>query len=165
MILMCSIYFATSAVHAERIQISPTLAIRTDLKVVAKEVLSSLRTSLIHLKDENRDFDLIVVQNAPPNLANLFSAKRYWRSAQLQTASTDKNVKDRGCRRLTARTYRCDRTVGQNAKFVSETLFWNAKNDLILMRTSSKKSFSEALAVTESVEILGTSRLPVGRSK
>ena len=148
--------------RAEKFQISPTLSLETAIPVVAKEMLFSLHSELVHLKYKDQNVELMVTRNSAPTLANRASVERYWKEARHQTSSFDKNETDKGCKRLNARLYRCHRSVGQNGKYIAETLYWNAKNDLLLLRVSSKRTLSEASEVSNSFQVQADSRLPAG---
>lgn len=148
------------------IQVSPTFSIKIPFKLSTKVELPSLNSKLYRVSDEGFfSPQILVLHNRPKTFANKFSAERYWKKSREQTKSADKKETNKGCLQIKPRTYQCSRDVGQDGKFIAESIFWNTKNDLVLIRVTSLKSFSDARKVLEKIEINQNTRLPAGGSK
>lgn len=104
---------------------------------------------------------VLIVHSPAPTIANMPSINRYWNQSRKQTQFFNEKEQNFGCKKgLTARDYSCSRDVIQDGKFHSETLFWNAKSDLVLLRSSNLKSLSEARKDLEQIKIIQNTRLP-----
>ncbi len=166
LIIFFSFPFLLFAGEQNEIHISPTFSIKIPFKLSTKVELPSLNSKLYRVSDEKlSNPQVLVLHNKPKTFANKFSAERYWKKSREQTMSADKKETNRGCLQSKARTYECSRDVGQDGKFIAESLFWNAKNDLVLIRVTSLKSFSNARNILEKIEINQNTRLPAGGSK
>lgn len=150
-------------VVVSRIDVSQTFSIEIPLNIVSKADLPSLNMKYLKLRlNETTTPELYLLHERPKTIANKFSVERYWNESRRQTKDTDKNEKNSGCSRLTITTYRCHRSVGQNGKFVSESLYWNSKSDLVLLRVSALSSFEQTEKVLRTLKINQVSRLPAG---
>ncbi len=108
---------------------------------------------------------LLVVHNKPLTLANKYSVERYWDRSRKQTRSFDQDEKNQGCAKFSNRVYQCSRDVYQNGKYISESIYWNTKSDLVLLRVSSNKSTEDSRKILSAIKIQADSRLPAGETK
>lgn len=151
---------------AYKLALSPTFNIEIPFKIASNANLPSLDANYFKLSiDNNGSTELYAIHNQPKTFANKFSIERYWNDSRKQTSSIDKNEKNLGCKKLTSRTYKCFRSVGQNGKFISESLFWNTKYDLVLLRATSISSFEQSKKILDSLKINQVSRIPAGGKK
>jgi hypothetical protein len=156
------------AAEINKIQISRTFSVDMPFKLSTKVELPSLNSKLFRVLDEKISpitSQILIVHNKPKTFANKFSVERYWKTSREQTKPYDKKETDHGCIRSTARAYQCSRDVAQDGKFLSETIYWNTKNDLVLIRVSSMNSFTDSRKLLEKIKIVQNSRLPAGASK
>jgi len=132
----------------------------------AKIDMPSLNSILFSAKEPSgrNTSQVLVVHQRPPTLANKFGVERYWNQSRKQTKSYDEKENNLGCLRLSARSYRCTRDVEQDGKYHSEVVFWNTKNDLVLIRISSLTSFFEPRKLLNKIKVVQNSRLPAGVS-
>ncbi len=152
------------AQELSNIEISRTFSVNIPFQLSTKVEMPSLNSKLLRLKELSgrSESQILIVHNSPQTIANKFSVQRYWAKSRKQTKSYDKKENDIGCQKNTARSYQCSRDVSQNGKFISESIFWNAKNDLVLIRVSSPTSFSDSRKLLTKIKIAQTSRLPAG---
>lgn len=148
------------------LKISPTFSINIPFEISAKIDMPSLNSILFSAKEppSRSTSQVLVVHNRPPTFANKFSVERYWNQSREQTKTYDKKENNLGCLRVSARSYRCSRDVEQDGQFHSETVFWNTKNDLVLIRVSSLTSFSEPRKLLNKIKVVQNSRLPARAS-
>ena len=145
--------------------ISRTFSVQLPFAVSNKVEMPSLKSKLFTVKDEKKDAQVFVVHNTPPTFANKYSVERYWKKSKAQTHAFDQKEKDLGCERTSARTYQCSRDVSQNGKFLSETIYWNTKSDLVLVRVSSLRSLADSRTILNKIKTVQNSRWPAGGVK
>lgn len=151
--------FFTLNVSAKDIQVSRTFKVKMPFKLKTEVEMFSLKSKLYNINEAPNSSQILLMHNKPQTLANKFSVERYWKDSRLQTKAFDKNEKDHGCHRNTARFFECSRDVNQDGRNISETLYWNVKNDLVLVRVSSN-SVSESRKIIEQIQAVPNSRLP-----
>ncbi|MBC7743206.1 MAG: hypothetical protein H7061_13485 [Bdellovibrionaceae bacterium] len=144
------------------VQVSRTFSIQVPYAISAHVELSSLHSQLFRVPkgSQKNDSQLLVVRNTPPTLANTFSVERYWKKSRSQTNTYDENENDLGCKKTAPRNFICSRDVIQDGKFISESLFWNAKNDLVLVRLTSLNSLGESRSHLDQIKVHSALRRP-----
>lgn len=154
-------FFGSVVVFAKDIHVSPTFKIKLPFKIKTQVEMFSLNSKLYGINQAPNSSQILVMHNRPRALANKYSVERYWKESRQLTKSFDKNEKDLGCTRNTARFFSCTRDVNQGGRNSSETLFWNTKNDLVLIRVSSN-SVAESRKIIEQIKAIPNSRKPAG---
>jgi hypothetical protein len=86
------------------------------------------------------------------------------RAKSAQIAIT-KNERDDGCRRTSKWNFKCHRTSGQDGKFVSETVYWNSKNDLVLLRITTTASSAQVDKAAKAFVAKQDGRSPASRRR
>lgn len=160
--------FVSQISLADEIKLSPTFSIQNPFHLKRKVDLLSMNSVWFELQDGPGTsapvFQLQLTRKQPDVLANLPTVDRYWKS-DVQAASDSsvdqQNVVDKGCVKVLPRSFACNRNwVSKDLQFVSEKLIWNAKNDLVLVRISSIKSFEYNNKVFQKFVINQNTRLP-----
>ena len=146
-------------------EVSRTFSIKLPFVINNKVEMPSLSSKLYSVSDEKKNAQVYVVYNKPPVLANRYGVERYWKKSKEQTKTFDQKEKDLGCERTSARTFQCSRDVSQDGKYISETVFWNMKSDLVLVRVSSSKSWSDSRIILNKIKTVQNSRWPAGGVK
>ncbi len=156
------ISISVCAKETNEIEISRTFKIAIPFRISTKVEIPSFQSKLIRIKEStvHNEPQILIVHNKPQTYANKFSVERYWKNSRKQTRPYDKKENDMGCIQKSARSFRCTRDVAQDGKFISESIFWNTKNDLVLIRITSLKSFSETRNILNKIKIIQNSRIP-----
>lgn len=154
--------FSIFAKTSTEVEVSETFKIVLPFPILNKVEMPSLHSTLFHVAG---NFDrskpqILIVHNSPQTLANKFSVERYWKKSRKQTKSYDIKEKNLGCTKETARRFFCSRDVAQNGKFISESIYWNSKNDLVLIRVTSLISFTETRGLLSKIKPIQNSRIP-----
>jgi hypothetical protein len=171
-IIICAcLVFVPQFSLADEIKLSPTFSIQNPFYLKRKVDLLSMNSVWFELQDGTGSsapvFQFQVTRKQPDALANLPTVDRFWK-ADVQTTfdvSVDQqNIVDKGCAKVSPRSFSCARHWVakdlQFVSFVSEKLIWNAKNDLVLVRISSIKSFEYNNLVLQKFVINQSTRLP-----
>ncbi len=124
-------------VQAKVVHVSQTFKIKIPHKIKSEATIFSLGSLFYKINEPPNASNILVVYAKPPTYANKFSVERYWKESQTQTKPFDKNKKDYGCEKKTERFYQCSRDVNQDRTNMSEMVFWNTNNDLVLVRVTS----------------------------
>lgn len=159
MLILSNAAEATSS-KREIVSVSPTAQFNLPFEAISKAHFPSFNTQYLKVKLEDSSFDVYVIHNRPKTLANSFSVERYWNESRNQTESNNQSEENFGCHRLNSGTHRCARNVGQNGKFVSESLYWIGKTDLVLVRAASFTSFKKTKSVVDQIKLSSGGRLP-----
>lgn len=156
------IYISAFASESNEIEISRTFKIVIPFHISTKVEVPSLHSKLIRIKgnSDRSESQILIVHNKPQTFANKFSVERYWKNGREQTKLYDKKENDQGCIRKSARSFQCSRDVGQDGKFISESVYWNTKSDLVLIRVTSLNSFSETRKILNKIKTVQNSRIP-----
>lgn len=159
------ISFSIFAKTSTEVEVSKTFKVVLPFPILNKVEMPSLHSTLFHVtgnSDRNKS-QILIVHNRPQTLANEFSVERYWKKSREQTKLFDIKEKNLGCTKETARRFFCSRDVAQDGKFISESIYWNTKNDLVLIRVTSLISFSETRNFLNKIKPIQNSRIPASR--
>lgn len=166
--MIIAAFFASQVSLAEEIKLSSTFSVQNPFHLLRKVDLLSMNSVWFELQDGSGNsapvFQAQFTRKQPDVLANLPTVDRYWKSDVQTTsdASVDQqNIVDKGCVELLPRSVSCSRNwVSKDLQFVSEKLIWNAKNDLVLVRISSIKSFEYNNKILQKFVFNQSTRLP-----
>jgi hypothetical protein len=102
-----------------------------------------------------------VQRGVPRVVANSHSVKRFWQDGISQASKIGETSQDKGCQSLEKYIFSCERLAhAKEERFASETLVWNAKSDLVVVRVMSDRSFEEAETVAKMIQLKPVARLP-----
>ncbi|GEM_PF-2655794 len=154
----------TDAAPDHQLRVSSSLTVRwsTETKL-SVGFLPSFRGFWLEGEAGNKSNSVWITTRRPTTLANSFSVKRLWRENLDATGKMGEQSTNLGCKALRAGAFRCDRTVrSKTGRFAAETLVWNAKSDLVAVRTMSSKSEAAAKTLLEKFDFDLVTRLPAG---
>ena len=116
--------------------------------------------------DSGKSFSVWTSYQKPLILANNFSVKRLWRDNLKNLKLLGDRATDKGCARVNSYEFRCVRLgLASDGKYMAETLVWNAKQDLVIVRVASHTSQRHAQSILNKIKFNPTNRLPAGLSK
>jgi hypothetical protein len=112
-------------------------------------------------------FTVWVSHQAPPTFANIRSVDRLWKANLNVVKESGETFEDLNCNAIAnnSHAFRCVRKLGSlTGSFVHESLYWNLKSDLVVVRVMSKLSLQDAEEISGKIEADFSARTPSGRA-
>jgi len=116
---------------------------------------------------EGKSYSVWTSHKLPSVFANKFSVHRFWSSNVENTKLLGDKSVDHGCSEFqSSYVYRCERSaVTSGHKYIAEELFWNAHDDIVVVRVSSGMSKSHAKQILGMFSTTVVNRLPATVTK
>jgi hypothetical protein len=137
-----------------------TLGLQTDF-------VPNYRGFWLEGKHNGKSYSVWISRSEPETIANKFSVERYWREGTQFEKSIGTNAVDLGCKEIQPHSFRCDNTAHQqkSKRFAAQSMFWNSKSDLVVVRVTSSESVESARALLNELHFDITNRLPAGGAR
>lgn len=106
---------------------------------ISSDFLPSFSAFALKGENKKKKINAWVSRKTPDLLANQTSVERLW-NENLENAKKVGEVtsKDFGCKEVEKLVFHCRREAEIKAgEFISDSLYWNAKNDIVFLRTTS----------------------------
>lgn len=121
-----------------------------NLKITSDFLPSFSGFSLTGEKD-GKKFTGWISHKTPDVLANTTSVERVWKENQENSKKIGEiQSKDLGCKEIKKFVFKCVREAEiKSGEFVTDSLYWNSKNDLVFVRANSLASAKHSREIFE----------------
>jgi hypothetical protein len=153
--------------ESNRLRLSSTFALTWPNELqIQVGFMPTYRGFWLEGRNSGKPFSIWISRNKPITLANKFSVNRYWREGDSFSTSFGEKWTDQGCKEIQRYAYRCDGlSKGKSKRYAAQSLIWNSKSDLIVVRAMSSDSIADAKAVLDHLKFDISNRLPAGGVK